>query len=974
MQTEFCLLGPLTVRRDGIPLAIPPGKQRIVLALLLLSAGHLVSHHEIAEALWGLGPPPSAQVSIRNYVRRLRQVLKEAGLDRILTRPSGYLMRVAPDELDVTRFERLAADAQAASRAGTWDSAAVHAAAALALWTGEPLSDVLSEGLTAREVPRLAELRLQAIETRISAEMHQGYQTEVIPELQRLIVVHPLREHLHSLLMLALYESGRQAEALAAYQQARRMLIDELGAEPAAELQDLHQRILRGAAGQGRNGHREARLITTDGPDRGPSRPPQAGTGNGPVPRQLPAAGLHFAGREAEISAFLGIANAACGNPDDHNAGPLPQLVPGAVPIVIITGTAGVGKTALALRAAHLVADRFPDGQLYLDLRGFDPALEPLPTGAAIRSFLDGLHVPPEQIPAGLDAQTGLYRSMLAGRRMLIVLDNAASASQIRSLLPGGGRCLVLVTSRRQLTALAATEGARILTLDVLTDTEARELLSSRLGGARLADDPAATAELITQCARLPLALTIVAARAESRAAFPLAAIVSELRDARGRLDALDGGEASSDARAAFSWSYDQLSAATARIFRLLALHPGPDITSAATASLCRISRRRAGLGLRELAANCLITEHLPGRFAFHDLLRAYAAEQTAASEAQAQQQVAIRRLADHYLQSAQAADQAIYAARPPITTPPPMPGTDPETFADHAQALAWFDQEYHVLLAVMSLSADHGLHAHAWRLAWTMETFFYRRAHWRDWESTQELALAAARRIGDPDGQAHAHRGIANAHIETGAHERARQHLAQALRLRQDAADLVGQARIHLDLARSAGFQHKYGDYLSHARRGLELSRSARDTWGECGGLAEVGWALALLGRHEQAITCCHDALRLLRQVGYCAQEGSVWDTLGYSHLHLGNYDRAAACYQRAVQILDDYGYRHLKAVTLIPAGEAYRAAGDRQAAGNAWREALAILDQTRHPDAAKARGHLRDLEGTMNVRSPRG
>ena len=259
--------------------------------------------------------------------------------------------------------------------------------------------------------------------------------------------------------------------------------------------------------------------------------------------------------------------------------------------IVAIGGTAGVGKTALALRLAHLVADRFPDGQLYLDLRGFDPALEPLPTGAAIRSFLDGLHVPPSQIPAGLDAQAGLYRSMLAGRRMLIVLDNAASASQVRPLLPGGGHCLVVATSRRQLTPLAVTEGAYILTLDVLTDAEAHELLAARLGEDRLAADTTATAQLITECARLPLALSIVAARAQSRAGFPFAAIASELQDARGRLDALDGGEASINVRAVFSWSYQQLSPVTARLFRLLGLHPGPDITVAAAAGAL------AGLG-----------------------------------------------------------------------------------------------------------------------------------------------------------------------------------------------------------------------------------------------------------------------------------------------------------------------------------------------------------------------------------------
>jgi DNA-binding SARP family transcriptional activator/tetratricopeptide (TPR) repeat protein len=961
VQTEFCLLGPLTVRHSGVAVAIPSGKQRSVLASLLLSAGRVVSHSEIAEALWGLGSPPSADVSIRNYVRRLRQILQDAGLDRILTRPGGYLIRVEADELDLTRFERLVADAQAATRAGAWERAAADAAAALALWSGEALSGVPSEVLAVREVPRLTELRLQAIETRFGAEIRVGRQPDVIAELRRLIVVHPLREHLRALFMLALYESGRQADALAAYQHARRILIEELGTEPGAELRDLHQRILEGS--------RETRPIATAVPGRGRSRLRRAGAGNGPVPRQLPAAGLHFVGRDAEISAFMRLVGGACGVPDDRDAGPHPGSMSGVMPIVVITGTAGVGKTALALRLAHLVANRFTGGQLYLDLRGFDPGLDPLPTGGAIRLLLDGLRVPSGQIPAGLDAQAGLYRSMLAGRRVLIVLDNAASASQVRPLLPGGGRCLVIVTSRRELAPLAATEGARILSLDVLTAIEAQELLSDRVGEARLAADPAATDELIAECARLPIALSIVAARAESRPAFPVGVIAGELRDARRRLDGLDGGEASIDARAVFSWSYEQLPAPAAGMFRLLGLHPGPDITEAAAASLGGISRRQAGRVLRQLAADCLLTERIPGRFAFHDLLRLYAAEKAVTAGRAQERKAARRRAVDHYLQSARAADRAIYAARPPILFPAPLPGTDPETFAGHEEALAWFDQEHHVLLAVTSLAAAHGLHAHAWHLPWAMESFFDRRAHWRDWASTQEAALAAARRIGDRDGQAHAHRGIANAHTEIGAHEVAKRHLARALRLREESGDVAGQARVHLDLGRSAGAQHKRGEHLTHARRGLELSRSARDALGEGVGLAEVAWALALLGSHQEAIATGRAALRLLRRIGHRPMEGSVWDTLGHAHHQLGDYARAAACYQRAVQNLDKYGYRHEKAVTLTWAGTAYRAAGDAPAAGDAWREALAILEQTRHPDAEKVRVHLRNLSAATDA-----
>jgi tetratricopeptide (TPR) repeat protein len=554
---------------------------------------------------------------------------------------------------------------------------------------------------------------------------------------------------------------------------------------------------------------------------------------------------------------------------------------------------------------------------------------------------------------------------------MLIVLDNAASAGQVRLLLPGAGACLVVVTSRRQLTALAAMEGAYTVTLDVLTDTEAHQLLATRLGAARLADDLAATTELIAECARLPLALSVAAARADARPQFPLAAVAGELRDARGRLDALDGGEDLVNIRAVFSWSYEQLSPATARMFRLLGLHPGPDITVAAAASLAVVPRLQAARTLGQLAAACLLTEHMPGRFTFHDLLRAYAAEQAAVAEEEGQRQAAIHRSVDHYLQSARAADHAIYPARPPVPISAPLPGTEPETFPGHVEALAWFEQEHHVLLAVTSLAATSGLHPCAWHLPWTMESFFYQRAHWHDWAVTQKIALTAARCIGDRDGQAHAHRGIANANIEIGSYDTASRHLTWALRLRENAGDLTGQARVHLDMGRLASFQESYSDCLAHARQGLELSRSAHDRIGEGNGLSEVGWALALLGQYEQAIACCHDTLRLLRETGNLHIEGQVWDSLGYAHHHLGQHAEAAACYQRAVQILDERGYRYAKAVTLNWAAQAYRAAGDARAARDAWQQALAMLEDFHSPDAAKVLANLRDLEASAPLTS---
>jgi DNA-binding SARP family transcriptional activator len=940
--TEFGLLGPLLVRCSGTLVPVPPGKQRAVLAVLLLHAGRVVPVDEIAEVLWGPVPPPSARVTVRNYVKRLRLTLGDPGRERISTQPRGYLIRVAAAELDVARFEALISAARTAARGGAWAVSAARARAALSLWRGDPLADVQSGALAALEIPRLAELRLQALEFRLEADLHLGRQSDVIAELRQLAGIYPLREHLQALLMLAYYQSGRQAEALAAYRHAREVLVEGLGVEPGAELRELHQQILRGNPALAQPGGSELSMAAE----------PAASL----VPHQLPARGPRFIGRMAELATLLKLL--------DQTA-----LVPGrpgtsgAPTIVAISGTAGVGKTALALHFAHQVADDFPDGQLYLNLRGFDPSGQPLHPAAAVRSLLDALGVCAEQLPVGPDAQAGLYRSLLAGRGMLIVLDNAADTGQVRPLLPGDGGCLIVVTSRRQLTALGVLDGAHALTLDLLTDSDARDLLASRLGEARLASDPVATAELVVQCARLPLALSVAAARAQAQPGLPLAVLASDLREVRGRLDALDGGEEIIDVRAVFSWSYQQLPPAAARMFALLGLHPGPDITVAAAASLAGVSGADAGRVLGQLTRACLLSEHVPGRFAFHDLLRAYAAEQ-AAAEDDARRQDAIRRLAGHYLHSAAAADRAIYATRPPVALPAPPPGTQPETFPGYARALGWFDQEHYVLLAVIDLAAAAGLHACAWQLPWTLETFLFRRAHWHDWAATQATALAAARHLADPDAQAHAHRGIANARIESGFFDQGHRHLAQALQLCENAGDLLGQARIHLDLARSAGYQHHYDDYLIHARRGLELSRAAGDPAGEGNGLAEVAWALALNGRHEQAIAYGHDALRLVRNCGNRAQEGHIWDTIGYAHHHLGHHAEAAACYQQAVQILDEVGFHFGKAVTLTFAGEAYRAAGDLPAARDAWRAAHLILRDVDHPARAKLLANLRELD----------
>ena len=540
---EFGLLGPLVVRAGGSPVVVSAGKQRVLLAALLLRANQVVPAAELAGFVWEGSPPGTARVTLQNYVKRLRQALGPAGYERIVTRPAGYLIQVGPGELDVTRFTRLAGAGRAAGRAGSWKRAAALLGEALGLWRGEPLADVPSAALRRAEVPRLAELRL-------------GRHAELAGELQGLVAAEPLRERLAELLMLALYRSGQQAAALAVYRAARRALVEQVGIEPGPGLREMNQKILLSDPAlellpAATRGHGRAAASAAGGNARAAA--------NAVRPSLLPSAVPDFTGRAAELAAL----SAVPGQPGRP------------VVITAIGGTAGVGKTALAVHWARQAASRFPDGQLYVNLRGFGPA-EPLHPAQALGAFLDALGVPPAQIPASLDGRHALYRSLLRSKKILILLDNARDPAQVRPLLPGTADGQVLITSRNELASLAVTDGAAQINLDVLTEGEARQMLAARLGPGRIADEPQAADELIGLCARLPLALAITAARAAAHPGFTLAALAAELADAHGRLDALSTGEDATDVRAVFSWSCQHLPAPAARMFGLLGLHPGP--------------------------------------------------------------------------------------------------------------------------------------------------------------------------------------------------------------------------------------------------------------------------------------------------------------------------------------------------------------------------------------------------------------
>ena len=713
------------------------------------------------------------------------------------------------------------------------------------------------------------------------------------------------------------------------------MLIQLLGANPA------EQRLLATA----RDRIEEHRYVVP-GEEVRQAVPVRAGS---LVPHTLPAPAPYFTGRHAELRTLKAL---LCGRADA-----------GATTVLIsaIGGTAGVGKTSLAVHWAHSVAHRFPDGQLYVNLRGFDPAEQTMDPGEAVRCFLEALQVPPQRMPVTLDGQISLYRSLLSGKHMLIVLDNARDTGQVRPLLPGSSGCLVLVTSRNQLSGLIATDGAHPMTLDLLSEPEAAELLAHRLGQDRVAADPSSVNDIVRHCAGLPLALAIVAARAAANPRIPLSAIATELRDTHQRWETLRGDDPATDVRAVFSWSVRALSPAAARLFRLLGLHPGPDLSAAAAASLAGVRPGEVAGSLAELARAHLIVDQAGGRHTLHDLLRAYAAQQVR-DDPEGERGAAMRRMLDHYLHSAFAAERKLNEHGDPVQLEQPASGVSLEGPADMGQALAWFGQEHAVLVAVVNHAAANGFDAHASRLVWALAPYLLGHGHWHEWISVGQVALAATERAGDTVGRIKAHRNLARANTALNRLEDARTHLRHALDLATELGDLGGQAHTHLVLSDVAARHGDHADALDHALRALGLYEAADHLRGQADALNSVGWYHALLGDYQRAIAYCERALAVQGKLGPGIVEATTWDSLGYAHHHLGDFARAVSCYQRSISLFESLGDRFCQAETLSRLGDTHLAAARPDEAHEVWQQALAILEDLDHPDADEVRAKLRD------------
>ncbi|MER7275894.1 BTAD domain-containing putative transcriptional regulator [Dactylosporangium sp. NPDC000244] len=923
------LLGPIDVLVGGEPRPVQGLRRKAVLAVLGLHAGDVVSTGRLVELVWDGAAPPNAVNALQSHLSYLRRTLSDKAAVR--SRPPGYVLDVGPDGTDVAVAERLIS---AGLRDGDDAGRARDLQRALDLWRGQPMADATGVTWLEEQAERLGQLWLQGKRALLQARLGLGQHARLLPELEQLTREHPFDEQLHGQLMLALYRMGRQADALSAFHRLRRTLREDLGIEPGPALRELESAMLR--QDEGLDPPPAPAPVTVAAPE-----PPRT------RPAQIPLAVRTFAGRDGQLARLDALLPAEWTPPGS------------AVFVAVVSGTAGVGKSALAVHWAHRVADRFPDGQLYVNLRGFDPADAPMPPADAVRGFLAALGVPAELIPADLAGLSALLRSRLAGRRVLILLDNARDAEQVRPLLPAAPGCLVVVTSRDPLTSLVAIEGAVPVPVDLLTDAEARDLLVSRLGARRVAAEPDAVERIVARCARLPLALAVVAGRAATRPELPLSALADELGARRSTLDAIAGADPASDVRAVFSWSYRALSPAAAEVLRRMSLGPGPDLGIDAVASLAGVPPAAARAGLAELDRAGLVVEQRPGRYTFHDLLRAYAAELAESHDPDAERAAAVHRLLEHYVGTAQAAAQQLDPARDPqpraarhpaIAVPAPP----------REQAQAWFADEHRALLAAVHRAAELGLDEHTWRLAAALTTFLDWHGRWPELVAIQEAALRALRRLGDRPGQGAASCELGQMYARIGRFDEAHQYLWTALCLFEQLDDAPGLARAHYHLGWLQHAQRRYRDALNHSEQALALFERLGDKLWRARALNATGWIMGQLGEYERALRRCRDALVENREVGDRHGEAGTWDAVGYAHHRLGDPRQAVACYGHALRAYRELGDRSGQACVLCHLGDAYADLGDAAAAADNWRRSAEILDAFDPGHAAVVRAKL--------------
>ncbi|MET9023142.1 BTAD domain-containing putative transcriptional regulator [Actinopolymorpha sp. NPDC004070] len=936
-----------------------------MLTALVVGRGQPLSIDSLIEEVWPDGPPRGAVNQIHGYAVRLRRLLADPHGRLLRTSQPGYELRLDVGDVDVDRFEDLLRRGEDALRGHDFESARDFLGAGLELWHGAPFADVPMTLKLQAEVDRLEERRMTATEARIEADLALGREAGLVAELRTLTANSPYREGLWRQLMLALYRTGRQADALTAYQELRRRLDEDLGVEPTPALSDLHQRILRAEAGldlprdtpappnapvpagatvQAGTSPAEAtdqldRATnqldrTTDQPGRAAEQPEPASSPNSPsflVPHQLPADLPDFTGREEELRAL----DALIG---------LPDAPPATSPVLVaVDGAGGIGKTTLALHWAHSVAHRFPDGQVHIDLHGYHPDA-PLPTDAALDHLLRSLGVDGDSVPRGVEARAALLRSVLSGRRVLLILDNARSAEQVRPLLPGTPGCFVLATSRDDLAGLVARNGARRLTLDRFSPATAHDLLRSILGPRRVDDEPEAALAIGEYCGGFPLGLRIAAERVARRRSLSLADVAAEFADPSRRLDALDvPRDPTAAVREVFSWSYRALSPEAARAFRLLGLGPSPEFPTAAAAAALGTSRTTALRLLDELAGCHLIEPVHVERWRAHDLLHAYAREVLTAEEPPQERDNALRRLLDWILRTADAAVRMLDPARRHLELPPAQFAVEPQTFTGYAQALDWCDLEGSAFLPLIRIAADSGEATTAWQLAAAVWSYYYLRGRAAEWVAAERVALDAARRSHDDSGEAWTLNRLGVAHRERGDLDEARACFQASVEVRRRTSDRFGEASSLDNLGSVFRMLSRHGDAIDCRQRAIEIQREIGDRIGEAGTLSNLALSYLDMGQLDEAFDALQRALEIQHVEGDEYGLAETYAGLGTAHLQTGDPHTAAEQLRRSLDLYRRRDDQPGAARALTRLGDALHASGEHEAARDCWRDALA-------------------------------
>ncbi|MGJ6962933.1 BTAD domain-containing putative transcriptional regulator [Streptosporangium sp. G11] len=914
---EFQVLGPLEVSLDGQEVFVGAAyKPRLVLAVLLArGAGQTVSVDRLVSTVWNDAPPASARRNIQLYVHRLRSVL---GTDRIIRQPGGYTI-VTGDGLDSTRFRRLAAEGSRALD-GDPERASRVLRDAIDLWRGPAFAEFVECEPIAEEAAQLEQLRLVTHERWAEAELALGRHRELVGVLARLARAHPYHEGLRAHLMVALNRSGRQAEALELFQQTRALLDEQLGVEPGPALQRLHQDILRG--------------------DDRPPAPERVEPGTAtavsdvvrttlPVPRELPTNIPGFIGREVAFEA-------------------LDRMIPGgpggADPITIsaITGMGGVGKTALAVRWAHRVADRFPDGQLYLNLRGYSPGA-PVHPADALAGFLRALGVSPQQVPVEATEAAARYRSLMAGRRILILLDNASSAEQVRPLVPGNAGCAVLVTSRDRLTGLVVREGAQRITLDALVPAEARALFGHLLGADRVRAEPEAVAKLAEVCAHLPLALRIAAARLLDRPHSPIEDYVTELSTGSPVSALTIEGDEETAVRAAFDLSYRLLPSYVQRIFRRLGLVDCPDFTPAAAAALAGVSEQEAALALDRLAGVHLVDQHGPDRFTVHDLLRRYAGDLSAAEDGEEERAEATNRLFEWYLSVAGDAAKVLYPDMLQLPMPPEVVTRTVDIDSPSA-AMAWLSAEHHNVVAAIGHAVRYGPRPMAWLLADRLRGYHNFSRRMVDWLATARAALAAAHAERDRRAMASAFLNLAHAYHCLARYNRSIAYLNRAIALSNETGWTQGEASALSNLSTTFIFVGLPDEATRPLSRALELHDRLGSEQARAKILNNLANACRQSGRLHEGLDHAVQALTLIRETSAPRAEAVAMTTIGELHHQLGHLGASADHLTTALARHRELGDRYLEADTLAWLALVRRDSGHLEQARDTVEAALRI------------------------------